>query len=394
MGFTPQYGDSFVEQLRLCVLTAHVLPRARALAAARARDLDEKANNYLKAALSSPSPSGAAASIPSHPPLGTPRSGDNGGGGADGPLAHLLLACEEAGLLSSEALLASLPVLKASLARPLGTAAAAAARADGDAGGGSGSEGDCDSHGGGGGGVCVRGLEATRVDGLARRCTNADPNYGSVWFQCRSRAHLTARRVLQRAQQGLARELFALAPLYLQAWARRLLVERALVAMATAAERFRAADAALCHDDEAGGDGPAELPGAADAGKAAPQLLPTDPAGRAAHRLARAALPEADEEPRSRGVSSCQGPSSSSSSSPATRAAPARALASGRAWEGACECALRRAAPVDPLVLGLPPRAEDFATGLVGLNRHGAHVSALSDEHRRKILFGCDQIIP
>jgi hypothetical protein len=49
---------------------------------------------------------------------------------------------------------------------------------------------------------------------------------------------------------------------------------------------------------------------------------------------------------------------------------------------------------VDPLVLGLPPRAEDFATGLVGLNRHGAHVSALSDEHRRKILFGCDQIIP
>ena len=69
------------------------------------------------------------------------------------------------------------------------------------------------------------------------------------------------------------------------------------------------------------------------------------------------------------------------------------ARTNGRAWEGACECALRRAAPINPQVLGVLPRPEDFITGLVGLNRHEARVNELSDEQRRKILFGCDQSV-
>jgi len=87
-------------------------------------------------------------------------------------------------------------------------------------------------------------------------------------------------------------------------------------------------------------------------------------------------------------------------------------FAGGRVWEDCCECALRRAPPVNPVellrqqqergqsppqerpIFRYVPRAEDFTTGLVGLNRLCSDVPSLPDEQRRKILFGCDQIVP
>ena len=427
-----------MEQLRLHILTVHVLPRARALAAAHAAALDQLALAYLSAALSSSSSSPTSTTkttTQDQPNHQTSRSdndrnqqgiknasNDNNGalsdeqpsspprsvrshGGADGPLAHLLLACEEAGLLTSEALLMDLPTLQACLNRPVASTTKKTVYAPA-------SHGDLDPAPNNrfnessssttttrsSGGLSLQDLEQTPVEQLERRCANADPNYGTVWFQCRCKTHETARCVLKRAQQWASKELLALAPLYLQAWVRRLLVERALVAMANASERFRAADSALQSEASSGSRSSSH---GAQRPSEAHLTHSMDFKSRAAYRLARAALPladidhENDEELQSDGRYDGRSNDRAPGATPprTTGAAPSstRTRTSGRAWEGACECALRRAAPGNPLVLGMFPKPEDFATALVGLNRHGAQIRELGDEPRRKLLFGCDQ---
>ena len=66
---------------------------------------------------------------------------------------------------------------------------------------------------------------------LELRCTNADPNYGVVWFQCRGHPSESSRRVLRRAKVAMAHELQALGPIYLQALCRCMLVQAVLSAV-------------------------------------------------------------------------------------------------------------------------------------------------------------------
>jgi len=56
---------------------------------------------------------------------------------------------------------------------------------------------------------------------LALRCANADPNYGLMWFHCRHGPTDTARRILGRAQTKVVTELTKYVYLYIAALVRR-----------------------------------------------------------------------------------------------------------------------------------------------------------------------------
>jgi hypothetical protein len=55
--------------------------------------------------------------------------------------------------------------------------------------------------------------------------------------------------------------------------------------------------------------------------------------------------------------------------------------------------ALREADAITPSA-DLHLQQWDFVTGLVSLNRIASRISELPDEDKRKMLFGCDQLVP
>eukprot|EP00522_Entomoneis_paludosa_P018131 CAMPEP_0172446234 /NCGR_PEP_ID=MMETSP1065-20121228/5875_1 /TAXON_ID=265537 /ORGANISM="Amphiprora paludosa, Strain CCMP125" /LENGTH=1464 /DNA_ID=CAMNT_0013197299 /DNA_START=166 /DNA_END=4560 /DNA_ORIENTATION=+ len=59
---------------------------------------------------------------------------------------------------------------------------------------------------------------------LRLACTNADPNYGSLWFHCRRLPMYTPRRVIEHAAEDIADEIFKYANIYLAAMIRRMAV--------------------------------------------------------------------------------------------------------------------------------------------------------------------------
>lgn len=59
---------------------------------------------------------------------------------------------------------------------------------------------------------------------LRLSCSNADPNYGSLWFHCRKRPTYTLRRVIEHAAEDIADEVFKYANIYLAAMIRRMAV--------------------------------------------------------------------------------------------------------------------------------------------------------------------------
>ena len=63
--------------------------------------------------------------------------------------------------------------------------------------------------------------EVLDVSHLQLRCANADPNYGSLWFHIRAGATDTARRVLSRATDVMLIELSRHSYIYLSAFVRR-----------------------------------------------------------------------------------------------------------------------------------------------------------------------------
>jgi len=67
-----------------------------------------------------------------------------------------------------------------------------------------------------------------RVDtkDLEIRCVNADPNYGSMWFHCRQKPSDTARSVLWRAKSMMSIELQNLQHVYVKAIVRYMLIEQ------------------------------------------------------------------------------------------------------------------------------------------------------------------------
>ena len=71
---------------------------------------------------------------------------------------------------------------------------------------------------------CGTSLKFIDVSRLELRCANADPNYGPLWFHCRSGPTETARTVLARAVDFIVDEVKTHAHLYIVASVRRLAV--------------------------------------------------------------------------------------------------------------------------------------------------------------------------
>jgi la-related protein 1 len=63
--------------------------------------------------------------------------------------------------------------------------------------------------------------EMVDIHDLQLRCTNADPNYGLLWFHCRNGPTDTARQVLTYAKVKLSNELIENIPIYVAAMIRR-----------------------------------------------------------------------------------------------------------------------------------------------------------------------------
>jgi hypothetical protein len=70
-------------------------------------------------------------------------------------------------------------------------------------------------------GTSLRFIDISRLE---LRCANADPNYGSLWFHCRSGPTETARNVLARAVDLIVHEVKTHAYLYIVAFIRRLAI--------------------------------------------------------------------------------------------------------------------------------------------------------------------------
>ena len=59
---------------------------------------------------------------------------------------------------------------------------------------------------------------------LCQRCANADPNYGLLWFHCREAPSGTARQIFKRATELMLNEIGSYAHVYLSALIRRLAI--------------------------------------------------------------------------------------------------------------------------------------------------------------------------
>ena len=56
-----------------------------------------------------------------------------------------------------------------------------------------------------------------RLEALVRKCMNADPNYGTLWFFCRDQPCDTARGVLHSARQAITQDLIISQRVYMRA---------------------------------------------------------------------------------------------------------------------------------------------------------------------------------
>jgi hypothetical protein len=346
--FTPQYGDTFAEQLRHALLTVAVLPLARAVAAPYVAAIDAKCARYLADALELPvDPEAADPVAADGAPLASGSAGDATGLPTD-PAADaspsivgssgresvgpLLAAFESAGLLMD----VNAAMRRAALAWKVRAAVlrgrkgafstAAAAALEEEA------------------------AVAVACSQVELKGTNAEPNYGHLWFMLK-RPQDSAVAVLRRLRTALASELIEVGPLYAAAAARRQIVEHALGAVADAAARFNA-------------------------------QRPTRPPKSATAEGDNGQVGDADDATLGRFGRSPKG------------ALLGRVVRlRGRDWEAAMDAALRICPTLEPSRLGVGEltgglRPEDFAVGLIGLGPD--MVGSLPDAQRRKALFGCD----
>ncbi len=402
--FTPQYGDSFLELLRLLLVRHVVLPQARAL----------------------------------HARLQEQGQGQGQGGGAEEEEEEE----EEEG---SEA-----------DTRRIALAAEAAA--------GPGAPGR----------PTVASFMACDTEELELRCSNADPNYGQLWFHVRDMPSDTPRLLMRRAKALMAQDLAVLYPLYLTAIVRRLRVER----------RVRLAEGVGVVDGDGGGDGDVEeeqQPVEQEEEGQQQQEPPSEGQAQRGQGQEHAAAEEEGEDKKEEKVKDAEGSAASSSSEAATTNAPSTttpATATGASpspspspadatspkgpstssaaqsaqggggsesgtgssgvvvagerddkvelkearakqrseaeadkarrreeqraalrVERRVDAALARAPPVEACVVDgegklLRLQQWDFVTGLVGLNRIASRIAELRDEEKRKMLFGSDQLVP
>jgi hypothetical protein len=397
--FTPQYGDSFLELLRLLLLREVVLPQAHALHARILEDQGDKGEEG-EAAIRRIARAAEAAAAPGSPGR---------------PTVAAFMACE--------------------------------------------------------------------TEELELRCSNADPNYGQLWFHVRDMPSDTPRLLMRRAKALMAEDLTVLYPLYLTAIVRRLGVERRVRAAAGLPlllpkgkgeeeqeqeqeqqpqplgeeQRLAAGASTQQGNEESSSSSSSSSPNTsaaaaeerkekkeekgkdAEMGAASSEALPgTD--GPSPSTMAAATATTATAAKIETSSSSSSPSSSSSDKGPTapsagggdmaavgeqrddkvelkepklakqqlllqqaeTEAEKARRKEEQRALlrvERGVDAALAREAPVEPCVVdgeGKLLRLEqwDFVTGLVGLNRIASRVATLRDEEKRKMLFGSDQLVP
>lgn len=260
----------------------------------------------------------------------------------------------------------------------------------------------------------------TNLDGLELRCTNADPNYGVSWFQCRGHPSETARQILRRAKTAMAYEMEALGTLYLSAIYRRKMVEAVLLLVLDLMpnklrleEALKEAEPLLApsghsDDDKSRGSETSDnsskrsnRSSSGSEGSKGSKGSKGSSARKSSKSGHRGGSRNWNGKVRSR-TGGDDGDSSrrSGGSSGRHRREEERfkvKLRESEAWECTVKTALRRAPPVSPLPHGTEGEAftpGDFTTGLLCLHRFNTSFDSLGHEHRRKILFGSDQITP
>jgi hypothetical protein len=169
-----------------------------------------------------------------------------------------------------------------------------------------------------------------------------------MWFHCRDMPSDTPRLLMRRAKMILARDLAALYPIYLRA------IVRSLRALAREKEKEREGQ------DQGTGEGEGEGEGANTASNSntAASARGNRPEGGGVAGEGQGGLEEEEEE-----------------------LDPVAQQQAGR--EGRLT-----------VIGGLKLEQWDFVTGLVGLNRIASRICELSDEKKRKMLFGSDQLVP
>lgn len=292
--------------------------------------------------------------------------------------------------------------------------------------------------------LAVEKFMTTDTQELEMRCSNADPNYGLFWFHCRDLPSDSPRLMMRRAKALLAEDLSVLFPLYLAAILRRHRVEKRVGKRTGSgtvcyAEGRQKADADNFREqriaegmrgiemttgkvlqDERGSEKVEEEslePAMAGLDETANKMK--DRKGeeflsdhKSNDRLPRCSSNEElgtaliiSEERKNDGkLADTNMDSSTFVAVPrkAWRLNKARIREEGaiaREWERDIQKAMQaepRVAPRawDPEGREIVLKPGDFMTGLVGLNRMATDTGSLSNEEKRRLLFGSDQLVP
>ena len=269
----------------------------------------------------------------------------------------------------------------------------------------------------------VEAFMATDTEDLELRCSNADPNYGLFWFHCRDLPSDTPRLLVRRAKALLAQDLAILFPLYLKAFLRRARVERRVRGKEGGKEGGREEGVDEVDDkmkdrkgEEAAGGVTSSSSSSSsssrssvaitESGEAATGTTSTTKKEGEAEEVKEgeegkeAGKLETDKKEATNTTTATSSCSSNALLLDRKRKALARAEeARARRMEKEVDKAMRVEPEVSPIVLDPEGRevwmeGGDFVTGLVGLNRIASRVGELSDEEKRKILFGSDQLVP
>ena len=219
------------------------------------------------------------------------------------------------------------------------------------------------------------------------RCTNAEPNYGTAWFFCRQHPLDTPVAVMRRAHHTLTHELVSAQPLYTRAvfaFVLRCLKEGEATREDHGAVASLDSSQSLSSelDHETGGETRPRRP------SSAPLYGARKVNGNSGIDCAARAVEtrrNVQEE-----LSGAGKDSSESISDCSDQAVRERVL-----LEDMEELLASVSLPDRPfaVVNGVTYCPQDFVTAVVGQNKE-FYTSNLSDEDRRRCLFGSDQILP
>lgn len=264
---------------------------------------------------------------------------------------------------------------------------------------------------------CVTAYDECTLSNLYRRCTNADPNYGTVWFFCRQRPIDNPITVMEYARDILRHEMTSALPLYIRAvfhYVRRCLESNGASSPADqpSGKRHKRTGSGSHNAmiKPKGAPGPYQkLKRPSSAPTQGARGSPTNTASNAGESCSSTGSGSEPIHGVGAVLSDCASTTSSTSGSfvaPyfdvdeiwAQQAEKERLLLEDYNQVDAILSATHwplHASKCLPLVEvnGLVYSAQDFVTSIIELNRAG-YTTHLSGEERRRVLFGSDQILP